>query len=310
MHNKFSILLIGILVTGCGLLSEESEPAKDLSDIQVKDFAISELPYLEMPYIREYVRSMSMDAFDEDSVPMYVYDGTPYYHPVYISALGISFVDGYVRTEDPDYLKLSRRIAERLVLNAAEKNDKFLFPYNFDYTYSSGDFLKSPWYSGMAQGRILTFFTRLYNATGDSIYSEWAANTYESLKLLKGQEEEWISMIDEEGYFWIEEYTIDDPVHVLNGFIFATFGLYDYYLMSRDEEVLTLLQACITTIERYIADYRNPGGMSFYDLNDKPTKEFYHGVHISQLNLLYKITGEQYFKTMADSLESDHPIPQ
>ncbi len=298
-----------IIISGCNLFSGEAEKVKDLSEVNIKAYSINELPYQEMPYIREYVRSMAMDAFDQDSVPMYVYDSKPYYHPVYISALGISFVDGYVRTGDPDYLKLSKRIANRLVVNANQANDKFLFPYNFDYTYSSGDFLKSPWYSGMAQGRILTFFTRLYNVTGDPKYSEWASRTFESLKLLKSKEEQWISLIDNEGYFWIEEYIIEKPVHVLNGFIFATFGLYDYYLMTKDDDVLRLLQASITTIERYISDYRNPGGISFYDLNNKPTKEFYHGVHISQLNTLYRITGEQYFKTMADSLENDYPAP-
>lgn len=311
--RTLTFLGIAVLISGCGVNSDDPEFPKSLSNINYNEYTINDLPYEEKPYIEEYVRSKTMDHFDQDSVPMYVYDGTPYYHPVYTSMFGIRFVDGYVRTGDANYLDLAERIAHRLVENANAANEQFLFPYNFNYTYSSGDFLGSPWYSGMAQGRFLTLFTRLYDVTEDEIYLEWAENTFESLKLLKDENPEvnWIAYVDDDYFYWIEEYTVDsEPVHVLNGFIFAIFGIYDYYLTTNDAEAKKLLNASITTVEHYIEEYRNPGGISFYDLNDKPMNPFYHGVHINQLNLLSKITGESYFKEMADLFESDYQEPE
>lgn len=312
MNFKTLIFLaIAVLLSACGVNSDDPEVPATLDDIRYNEYTINDLPYEEKPYIREFVRSKTMDTFDQDSVPMFVYDGKPYYHPVYTSLFGIRFVDGYVRTGEKDYRILAERIAHKLVENSKSANDKFLFPYNFSYLYSSENLMVKPWYSGMAQGRLLTFFTRLYNATGDSQYLEWADNTFESLKLLKDPFQEWVVYIDESNYFWIEEYPAEgEPIHVLNGFIYATFGLYDYYLTTEDPEALKLLNASITTVEHYIEEYRNPGGVSFYALKDKPTNPFYHGVHINQLNLLNKITGEAYFKEMADLFESDYKDPE
>lgn len=67
-----------------------------------------------------------------------------------------------------------------------------------------------------------------------------------------------------------------------------------------------MLNASLTTIEHYIGEYRNPGGISYYDLKNKFTNANYHDIHIEQLNMLSKITGEPYFKEMADLFESDY----
>lgn len=297
-----------VTLYSCGVNSENPE-IKKLSNVNQNEYTINILPYDEMPYIAEHVRSFNMNTFDQDSVPMAIFGDSVYYHPVYTSSFGINFVDGAVRDGNPDYLKLAERIARRLVENANETNDKFLFPYNFDFKYTDADYLESPWYSGMAQGRMLTLFSRLYDVTGNKIYLSWADSTFESLKLLRNHnsDEDWVGYIDEDNYYWIEEYPSEEkPVHVLNGFIFAIYGLYDYYLVTDKPEALMLLKASITTIEHYIGEYRNPNGISYYDLKNKFTNEKYHFIHIEQLNMIFKITGEQYFKEMADLLENDY----
>jgi len=310
MNFKIQFLLgITLLVSACGLNTDDPELPRTLDNIKYNEYTINDLPYEEKPYIEDYVRSKTMENFDQDSVPMYAHGNTLYYHPVYTSLFGIRFVDGYVRTGDANYLDLAERIAYKLVEISSESNEQFLFPYNFDYAYSGKEFLGAPWYYGMAQGRFLTLFSRLYNETGDETYLEWAEKTFDSLKLLKTEDpaENWVAYIDEENFYWIEEYTVESkPVHVLNGFIFAIFGIYDYYLVTNDPKAKKLLNASITTIEHYIEEYQNPSAVSFYDLRYKPKNPFYHGVHVNQLNLLSKITGELYFKEMADLFESDY----
>lgn len=223
-----SLLGIAILFSSCGVNTDKSDMPKKLSDIHFNEYTINNLPYDERPYVTEYVRSFTMDAFDQDSVPMYVYEGTAYYHPVYTSRFGISFVDGAVRDGDPDYLKLAERIAKRLVKNSRAANDKFLFPYHFDYKYSRTDFMNSPWYSGMAQGRILTLFTRLYDVTENRTYLSWADSTFESLKLLKNQNtnEDWVGYIDEDNYYWIEEYPSEESRFMCSMVLFLPFMVF------------------------------------------------------------------------------------
>lgn len=304
----FYLYLFSIcFLIGCNTVSEEEE-TKKLSEVKTINYTINELPYFERPYIREHVLSLNLEHFDADSIPVYIYQGEAFYHPVFVSMYGINYVDGAVRTDNPRYLQQAEKIAAKLVEKANEKNDHFLFPYNFDFEYGK-DKLKAPWYSGMAQGRLLSLFSRLYQVTQKPIYLQWAENTFESFKLIKNQrEEEWVGYIDLENYYWIEEYPADNPSHVLNGFIFAIYGLYDYYITTHNPESLKLLNAAITTVEHYIGQYRNPGNISFYDLKNKFLNENYHPIHIDQLNMLSKITGESYFKEMADLFGNDYLV--
>ena len=63
------------------------------------------------------------------------------------------------------------------------------------------------------------------------------------------------------GSIWFDEYPWDDApqAKVLNGHIFAVYGLYYLYLHAGDEDVLALLNADITAIERHADLYRRPG---------------------------------------------------
>ena len=297
------LLLIGVLVLSCK--SEIEEDLKELSSVKVTEYSYQELPYLEQPYIRENYISTTIEYFDQDSVPVQIKNGEMYYNPVFTSLYGIRYVDAFIRSEDSYYLTLAKRIADRLVEESRADNQILLFPYNFEFEYSHEDRFQTPWYSGMAQGRMLTFFVRMYGVTNESKYLEWAHQTFETFKLIKNQDHDWIGYIDNENYYWIEEYPAEKPIHVLNGFIYAIYGLYDYYLLTKDEESLHLLNASVTTIENYIGDFRNPGGICSYDLKNRFLNSDYHDIHVDQLNMLFAITGETYFKEKADLFEND-----
>ena len=38
---------------------------------------------------------------------------------------------------------------------------------------------------------------------------------------------------DDENNLWIEEYLVDPPTHILNGFIWALWGVFDFWLAAR-----------------------------------------------------------------------------
>lgn len=162
----------------------------------------------------------------------------------------------------------------------------------------------------MAQGLGLAALVRLYNITGNAEYLTAAENVFSTFKRIGYNLEPWTVFIDEKGYYWIEEYPIDFPEDaagkVLNGFVFGIYGLYDYYLLTKGSDEKDILLAAITTIHNYISYYRDIGDISFYCLKHNHKDVAYHFLHQKQLSMLSKITGDPFFKSMADSLHDDY----
>jgi uncharacterized protein YyaL (SSP411 family) len=149
----------------------------------------------------------------------------------------------------------------------------------------------------MAQGLAISVLLRAYQLTGDKKYFESAEKAYKvfEVDIVDGG----VRFVDEEDNAWIEEYAILPPPHVLNGFIFALFGIYDFYRVTKDENVLKLFDKEIKTLEKNIHKY-DTGYWSLYNLLDKnPATKSYHELHIKQLNVLYKLTNRMIFNEYA-----------
>ena len=102
--------------------------------------------------------------------------------------------------------------------------------------------------------------------------------------------------VDEQGDTWIEEYPLAKPACILNGFIYALFGVFDFYKKTGNDEAKKLWVKGITTLKHNLEKY-NLGCWSRYDLFDgMPATPFYNTVHVKQLNALFDITADQFFK--------------
>jgi len=267
-------------------------------------------------YLKNKITAEKMDKdlstikTDTDGVMLFPYKEKNYYHPVFIALWGLKLINAYKNTKEEKYLNLARFKADRIIQETVFYDDLPYFPYWFDFKFSGKGQggMKAPWFSGMAQGRALSLFILLYDVTGEKKYLEYANETFKTLTILREQKKEvpWVTYIDDRGYLWIEEYPIDiHPRNVLNGFITAIFGLYDYYSITKKGE--NLLNQALQTVEHYLPKYRNPGNKSFYCLKHKATvNNTYHRMHIKQLNMLYEITNDSYFQDMADLFYKDH----
>lgn len=249
-------------------------------------------------------------AFDQQGIPMYQEkEGKPLYnHPVRLANNIINFITSYQMTKDERYLREAKKYARRLSDIAVEKDGALFFPYDFDlYLHNiPTEHMKPRWYSGMAQGQALSAFVRLYRITHDPKYRMLADKTYLSFTQLKSKDHPWwVTMVDDNGHYWIEEYPMEKPTHVLNGFIFAIFGLYDYYQLTKKEETKVLLQASITTVYDNIERYRVPDDASRYGLKLPHQSTHYHQVHTEQLETLYHMTGDPYFHEMSHTFHHD-----
>ena len=287
-----------------------TEPNRDFY-YQIDDFNIIELEYNDLPYTYERIYSLNTgDPVDSCGVIMFGYNSKNYYHPVQLAQKANVFIDSYKISGNTEYIEKAALFASKLLEISLEINETIFFPYPFDYPMhgNEADKMIAPWYSGMAQGQTLSAFVRLYQATGESHYLTAAHKIFNSYSCFFASNKPWIAFIDDEHYYWIEEYPNDQqPDHTLNGFIFAIYGLYDDYFATQNSECKKLFQASITTIYKNIEKFRNEGDISAYCLKHRIKSNKYHHVYMDQLNMLYKMTGEKYFQTMAELFLNDHP---
>ena len=239
---------------------------------------------------------------DAAGIPYKVVKGVNYYSPGNIASGGIRFVDGYVRTGNPAYLRRARAWANKLREIGIAKDGALYLPYGFDYPNES---LRAPWVSAYSQGLALSFLVRLFRVTGEASYAETARSIFAAFRLLGPRRAHWVSYVVS-GDLWLEEYPSARPSHVLNGFNFAVFGLYDYERLTRDPAATQLLQASLSTMRRRAVAFRVPGGISLYDLVHRTRHEHYHEIHIWQLADLAAISGDSYFSKLSALFLADH----
>lgn len=83
-----------------------------------------------------------------------------------------------------------------------------------------------PWYSGMAQGIALSPYARLAQLTEDDTFRDRADQVWQTLTISRERSDPWVTVVDDDGHYWIEERPQPEPTHALNGKIFGIYGLY------------------------------------------------------------------------------------
>ena len=274
-------------------------------------FDIRELPYEALPDAN-YDSSdiiQPLEPVDSAGVVYFKWKGEQYYHPVNMCQRALVYLDLFKQTADSSHLYRVEAYINRLVSEAVVFDSALYFPYPFDYNVHKRDDapLEAPWYSGMAQGQVLSLLTRAFQITGDSTYLELSERVFLTLTRVRGKSEPWVVFIDSLGCYWIEEYpTAPQPSMTLNGFVFAIYGLYDFYMQTRRDDARSLLEKSLGTIKNYIPAYRRPGQASFYGLTFHRYSGRYHMTHIEQLRQLTLMTGDPSFAGWADTLAGDY----
>jgi D-glucuronyl C5-epimerase-like protein len=237
-------------------------------------------------------------------------------HPVAQAQYGLALVNNYRRTHDTWYLDLAQRQARRLVDTHVESRGAWFFPYRFDFPLSSGINLtmRAPWYSAMAQGQATSLFIRLAKATGSAEWRRAADRSFASLRLGYAPGVPWVTHQDAAGRLWLEEYPGPTPAtsaRVLNGHIFALYGVWDYWNATRSPAAAALFgQATLTVYTYLLRWFRNPGWASSYSLRGDVPSEKYHNIHVNQLLHLQALSGQPVFAGMAEILHGDFTMPK
>ena len=176
--------------------------------------------------------------------------------------------------------------------------------WEFDYNFLPRQYdLTLPWISSMAQGQIISVLLRANRLTKDQNYLDAAENALKTFH--RSISEGGVAWTNDEGFTFYEEYPSNPLSHVLNGHIFAMFGVYDFYRVTGSEDALSLFQEGVNTVKEYLPLY-DTGFWTKYDLKSgsgcAPVR--YHRIHIEQLKVLYEITGEGIFNDYLQRWES------
>jgi hypothetical protein len=265
--------------------------------------APSELGEYYMPFTR---KADYAGVYDEQGVPMLNYRGTlgVQYNPIAIAQYGLGNYNLYRKTDDSRRREKFLTAANWLVSHQ-ERNPAGLSVWNhhFDWEYRTP--LKAPWYSGLAQGQGISLLVRAHQATGDDRYLSAAKESFNTF--LAAPDKGGVTYVDEAGDIWFEEYVIFPPTHILNGFIWASWGVFDFYLATASAEAKDLFTRAVQTLAGNLSRY-DAGFWSLYEQSGTRMKmlasPFYHSLHIVQLKILHKLTGHEIFSRFAQKWDA------
>jgi hypothetical protein len=243
--------------------------------------------------------------FDSAGIPMLDYHGKIglQYNPIAIAQWGLGNHAQMKRGGNGDR-KRKFLLASDWLCNNTETNTAGVWVWNhhFDWEYRSP--LRSPWYSGLAQGQGISLLVRAHRETGNAAYLETAERAFVSFT--RPTNEGGVSFTDPDGNLWFEEYIVSPPTHILNGFIWAMWGVYDFFLATQNPAAEQLFRSAVKTLRENLARY-DLGFWSLYEQSGTRlpmvASRFYHSLHIVQLRAMHALTGEPLFASVADRWE-------
>ena len=264
---------------------------------------VDQLGEYYMPFVEKAGYAGAHDAL---GIPLLNYHGNIglQYNPIAIAQWGLGNFNLFLRGRDQEHQKKSVAAADWLV-TYLEPNSFGVSVWNhwFDWEYRTP--LKAPWYSGLAQGQGISLLVRVAQETGKSDYLEAAARAFVSFS--RSIQQGGVVFTDDAGDPWFEEYIVSPPTHILNGFIWAAWGVHDFFLATREAGAQELFTRVAVTLRKNLERF-DLGFWSLYELSGTRlpmvASAFYHQLHVTQLRVMHRLTGEDVFSRYADRWES------
>lgn len=256
-------------------------------------------------YMRFAAKADYPGPYDRAGIPKLDYHGRigRQYNPIAIAQYGLGNYNLFRQTGDP-----ARRVkffsAAEWLLDHLEPNAFGIAVWNHHFDWEYRDTLKAPWYSGLAQGQGISVLVRAHQESGDAKYLAAAERALASFfqPISAGG----VAFTDDRGDLWFEEYIVAPPTHILNGFIWAAWGVYDYFVATKDQAVYDLFRRAAQTLRRNLDCY-DLGFWSLYEQSGTRlpmvASPFYHRLHIVQLRIMHRLTGEGEFANVSDRWE-------
>ena len=283
-------------------------------DYRVRGYRPKPLPPSALPSSTHYpsLTDTRSNPVDANGVARWLHEGRWVYHPIVIARYGINLLNGYRVTQNPAYLDRAVVNANFLVSNAVSRQGALYFPYRFTYPLfgNRSDLMRAPWYSAMTQGTALTLFVRLHAVTGQQQWRTAADSTFATFMQRPSTRQPWTVFVQRwngRRYLWFEEYAKTPRTQPLNGHMYALFGVYEYARATGNADAVRVFDGGATTLRHQADRFRVRGGISYYSLRVRVQYRNYHCIHIGQLKLLGRMTGDSWFAREARRFTADAP---
>lgn len=281
------------------------------------------------PYSLDYSIAGMVEAygmtFDDDGIimmPHYIdhiekskLSELYYYSPVKIAHYALGAYNDFLKDGSTgNLLKFDRHI-QYLVENKEHfNNNKDIVIWRTPSSNPKYN-LGNNYVSAIVQGLVISALVRAYTIKQDEDYLNLALKA--SNILLIPVEEGGLLATSKWGEAY-EEYPSTPYSHVVNGFIFCLIGLKDLHMVSRNDKVGDLFDKGIETLIKMIDDWILPH-WSKYDLLDitkgsavNLATRHYHYLHIDQMEIMWLLTNNQFFKNTKNKLinQMNNPLNQ
>jgi len=239
--------------------------------------------------------------YDAGGIPQLDYHGQVglQYNPIAIAQYGLGNYNWFRQTGSSERCRKFLLVADWLTANLEQNAcGVWVWNHHFDWEYRTP--LKAPWYSALSQGQGISVLVRAHRETSNRIYEDAARRAFAAFQIdVSGGG---VTCSDSRGYLWFEETIVHPPTHILNGFLWACWGVYDYYLHTGDATALGLFREAVRTFKYNLADF-DAGYWSLYEQSGTRMKmlasSFYHSLHVVQLRVMHRLTGVQVFDEYA-----------
>jgi heparosan-N-sulfate-glucuronate 5-epimerase len=201
---------------------------------------------------------------------------------------GLGAYERYLSGDGDEWLEGARRAADVLVQEQVEggvHDGGWLQMREYPHTYA----LDPPWVSAMAQGEGASLLVRVYAETDEERYADAARR---ALRLMRVPSAEGGACAPLGGHMLPEEYPTQPASFVLNGTIFALWGLRDVAVGLDDSGAAAAFEEGLDALSASIHRW-DTGGWSLYDLYphrvDNVASRAYHELHVTQLEAMRDI---------------------
>ena len=243
---------------------------------------------------KHYEQINAKRTLDTAGVPLYQ---GKYYNLVQIAQYGLTEFGYYKNTGKEEHLNRAKKACEWLMSN--QEQDTGYWVYHFEFYHKATDYMLKDWACAMGQGQAASLLTRMWRLNHDDQYLDTALSAFKMFGV-PVSEGGLLAMFD--NHMVYEEYPTTPPSYTLNGMIFATFGLYDYLQVRKDERIQRLFDEGVKAIE-YMLPIYDDDISSNYDIAHitarkipKVKADKYHLIHISLLQNLESIAPRPTFE--------------
>lgn len=217
---------------------------------------------------------------DDNGIPVIqLQDGSVHHFPTTIIQKALGHYDRFLLQQDPWHSAEFLRLCDWL---AGAQDGKGGWQVGRVLSLQPGLH-----YSAMPQGEAVSALVRAWKYTQDARYREAAVKAYDLM--LTPLEQGGTASVGRDGALYLEECPGYGKNTILNGWIFALFGIHDMHLATGEGRYREAFDRSLRTLCASLKGF-DSGRWSYYDERRRLASPFYHQLHICQLSALYQVS--------------------